>query len=519
MSHEIRTPMNGMFGMLELLSLTPLNHEQRTTLSVVRESGRSLQRIIDDILDFSKIEAGKLDIRPTVASVADVIHSVRNIYSGNASSKGLLITTSIGEISPALTFDAVRVQQILNNFVSNALKFTQKGSIAIKAELIAQRDRCEDVRFSVTDTGIGISNENQKRLFQPFVQAQAAGTSAGLGTGLGLTICKRLAALMGGTIEMQSAPGRGTTMTLTLALPIADPNDLRSKRTAEFVNDPVVGAVSTRRKAPTIAEAETEGTLILVVDDHPTNRRLLARQVNTLGYAAESAENGRVALDMWRSGRFALVLTDCNMPEMDGYELTANVRNGERERGIKHTPIIACTANAVAGEAERCLAGGMDDYVSKPVTLADLLRKLAEWLPIEQRPNLATDQRHDVDIQCAIDRSVLAELCGADPVEEQEIIRDFQRVTEADSPGLKRALENGDIPEVVRLSHKMKGACRMIGALDLARVCESLEQAGRSNDLSAVTANIKPLEDALHRLKSLFDHPATVQPIAPAETE
>jgi signal transduction histidine kinase/FixJ family two-component response regulator len=520
MSHEIRTPMNGMFGMLELLSLTPLNHEQRTTLSVVRESGRSLQRIIDDILDFSKIEAGKLEIRPTVASVAEVIHSVRNIFSGNASSKGLLITTSIDQISPALTFDAVRVQQILNNFVSNALKFTQKGSIAIKAELLEQRDRSEHVRLSVTDTGIGISEENQARLFQPFVQAPAGAAHVGLGTGLGLTICKRLAALMGGTIEMHSVLGRGTRMTLTLALPIADPNDLRSTTTAEVANDPLGAVITTRREAPTIAEAETEGTLILVVDDHPTNRRLLGHQVNTIGYAAESAENGRIALDMWRSGRFALVLTDCNMPVMDGYELTHNIRNSERERNIERTPIIACTANAGAGEAERCLAGGMDDYVSKPVRLADLLRKLDDWLPIEQRRALSVDtEQDDAEIGCAIDRSVLAELCGGDRVEEQEVIRDFQRVNREDGPSLRRAIEHKDIREVVRLSHKMKGASRMIGAIELTRVCDSLEQASRSNDLDAVTANLKPLEHALHRLRTLFDHPASVQPIGPAETE
>ena len=526
MSHEIRTPMNGMFGMLELLSLTPLNQEQRTTLAVVRESGKSLQRIIDDILDFPKIEAGKLDIHPTVASIADVIDGVRGIYSGNASSKGLSIKTSTdARISPAHVFDSVRVRQILNNFVSNALKFTQEGFIELKTELVEQREGSEHVRLSVTDTGIGISKENQQRLFRAFVQAPATGTNAGVGTGLGLTICKRLASLMGGTIEMQSELGRGTTMTLALVLPLADPKELPSQALAEVANDPLEAAIGLRRKAPSIAEAEAQGTLILVVDDHPTNLRLLCRQVNTLGYAAESAENGLIALSMWRSGRFSLVLTDCNMPVMDGQELTRNIRNSERDSGLKRTPIIACTANAVAGEAERCLACGMDDYISKPVRLADLLRKLDQWLAAEHTPPherlvSGTDiQQSNADVACPIDRSVLADACGGDPVEERETLADFQRVNRNDGPRLRHAIELRDISEVVRLSHKMKGASRLIGARELARVCEQLEQAGRSNDISAITADTQSLNSALARLNRFFDNATTVPSTARADTQ
>jgi signal transduction histidine kinase/DNA-binding NarL/FixJ family response regulator len=528
MSHEIRTPMNGMFGMLELLSLTSLNQEQRTTLAVVRESGKSLQRIIDDILDFSKIEAGKLEIRPTAASIAEVIESVRNIYSGNASSKGLLIKTSIdARISPALEFDAVRVRQILNNLVSNALKFTLEGFIELKAELVEQVETSERVRLSVKDTGLGISKENQQRLFQPFVQAPATATGAGVGTGLGLTICKRLAALMGGTIEMQSEPGRGTTMTLTLLLPLADPKELPGRATAQLATDPIEAAISARRKAPSIAEAEAEGTLVLVVDDHPTNRRLLCRQVNTLGYAAETAEDGLIAFNMWHSDRFALVLTDCNMPVMDGHELTRNIRNSEQDRGRKPTPIIACTANAVAGEAERCLAGGMDDYVAKPVKLADLLRKLDQWLPIEHVVGIAqvtTDLRaetHQASAKVAdvIDRSVIADACGGDLVDEREMLADFQRVNRDDGPRLSRAIEHRDISEVVRLSHKIKGASLMIGAHELADVCERLERAGRANDVSAITANTQTLDAALRRLNRFFDDAARVPSRASEDTE
>ena len=280
--------MNGVLGMLELLSLTKLDSEQRETLEIVRESGTSLQRIIDDILDFSKIEAGKLEVHPEAASVESVITATRDIFAGNASSKGLLLTGSADpRISPALMVDPMRLRQILNNFVSNALKFTAKGRIEIRGELVARTDREQRVRVSVTDTGIGISAEDQGRLFQPFVQANGETALRFGGTGLGLVICQRLATMMGGTIAMVSELGVGTTMTLELSLPLADPQELRADNPVSHAD--FLRTMTLRRRAPNPARAEGEGTLVvLLADDHPTNRSLIVRQIHTLGYAAES---------------------------------------------------------------------------------------------------------------------------------------------------------------------------------------------------------------------------------------
>ncbi|MDB5946135.1 MAG: domain S-box protein, partial [Ramlibacter sp.] len=354
MSHEIRTPMNGMLGMLELLSLSGLDDKQRQTLSVVSESGHSLLRIIDDILDFSKIEADKLELRAEVASIAAIVRDVWNIHSTVASSKGLVITTTVDPaLSPAVWVDPVRLRQVLNNLVSNAVKFTSSGGVEIRVEVLTSHEEVQSIRLSVTDTGTGISPDEQVHLFQPFVQVGASGSRAPGGTGLGLVISRRLAELMGGSLAMSSTLGSGTTMSLVMDIRTA-PAELLPLAEARKIED-LRAATALIRHAPGVAQAEAEGTLVLLADDHPVNRALLEQQLETLGYASETAPDGNEALRRWQSGRFGLVLTDCQMPGMDGYELARQIRKREAAAGARPTPIIACTAMALEGEAQKCL--------------------------------------------------------------------------------------------------------------------------------------------------------------------
>ena len=287
---------------------------------------------------------------------------------------------------------------------------------------------------------------------------------------------------------MVSQLGTGTTMILELSLPIADPKAV-AKTDPVSTQDWLMTITKVRRMAPDIAQAESEGTLVLLADDHPANRLLLVRQVNMLGYAAESAQNGAEALAKWKSGRFGIVITDCNMPEMSGYELTRSIRELEYADAGKHIPIIACTANALEGEAESCFAAGMDDYLAKPVVMKYLAEKLDQWLPIAQA-------------DAPVDRSVLAAISGGDAAAEREILADFRRVNDADVAMLKLAVDRCDILQVKNASHRIKGAGRTVGAIPLAGVCEHLERASRASDWKMVEANMGAFHHELERLNA-----------------
>jgi PAS domain S-box-containing protein len=497
MSHEIRTPLTGMLGMLELLSLTLLDSEQRKTLDAAWESGRGLLRIVSDILDWSKIEEGKLGLSLRPTAISQLLQEVVNTYSRVASAKNLMLWQHAdARLSPAYIVDPLRLSQVLNNFVSNAIKFTQSGEIELRAKLLEPLNSGDRIRFSVKDTGIGIAKNVQERLFQRYRQGSTDTARMYGGTGLGLAICRRLAEMMDGVVELESELGRGSVFSITLTLPI-------SGAQAVTLNSPHP-EVEQRAVEP-LFDDSADAPLVLAVDDHPINRDLLARQIRLLGLRAETAENGQVALSMWRDGRFALVITDCHMPEMDGYEFSLAVRKIEAKQRLPRTTIIAWTANALAEESEHCQAAGMDDLLVKPANLAQLKKKLARWLSLEETGNSQpAPSPHDADSWQStkpIDYATLKQIVP-DSATQTQLLQDFQSHIRADRAELLEILEQDDQANVERTAHRMKGSSRMVGAKDLANACAIIEQAARDGDMAGARAARIALDEAFKQLEA-----------------
>jgi CheY-like chemotaxis protein len=295
-------------------------------------------------------------------------------------------------------------------------------------------------------------------------------------------------------------------MEIVLPLEIADEKDLPAAASAGPVA--ATAHLDMTRPPQTVAEAERTGTLVLVADDHSTNRMLLSRQLNVLGYACEIAENGLEALEKWRSGRFGAVITDVNMPELDGYGLARHIRQIELQTKVARTPIIACTANAMHGEAEVCLAAGMDDYLKKPVQLAELSVKLGQWLPLPTEPETAPrgdwqgSPAAEATAPGAVDRCALAEISGGVASVEQEILEDFARAAGEDAVALRRAARSKDAAGMGSAAHRIKGAARMVGASRLAETCDHIEQAGRAQDLDSAVSGMSTFEKELERLQA-----------------
>ena len=481
MSHEIRTPMIGMLGMAEVLSHTRLDEEQQQALDTIESSSRALLGVIGDVLDFSKIEAGKLELEPKAVSFRRIVDESFLTHAGLGAQKGLAMACTIDpSLGEAHLADPVRCREILDNFLSNALKFTNAGSITVKVGVLDSNASSQKLAFIVQDTGIGVSKADQLHLFQPFVQAESSTTRQFGGTGLGLSICRSLARLMGGEITMASREGAGTTMSFVASFPRAEPavSDKVSSEARKAAWVPV--------KPPSRALAESMGCLILLVEDHPTNRAVLSRQLAMAGYQADVAEDGLAALAALAKTRYGLLLTDIMMPRMDGYQLAQEVRTNEAASGKPRLPILALTANALRGELERCRAAGMDDCIIKPVDIPDLDAKLRVWLPAAvgltdgAEPEAAGMLPAEPLSGLPVDLTILAKLSPGDRATSLEILRDFLDTTRSDLSELRQAETRGDLGEVARCAHRIKGACGMVGAGPMAGVAQALETKARA---------------------------------------
>jgi PAS domain S-box-containing protein len=508
MSHEIRTPLNGVIGMADVLSATELSDAHRSRLSTLRIAATQLQDLLTDLLELSKIEAGRLELDDVEFDLPETIDSLVRIHASEAFGRMLELRVDLDDALPArVRGSKLRLRQVLATLLGNAVACTHHGEVGLSAKVVAHRSGMTHVRFDVTDTGIGVSAAVIESVFDPFAQAHALDARVHGGSGLGLAISRQLVEMMGGRLGVESTTNRGSRFTFTV--PFEAVQDAAPTPEAEAGGRapvPVVevsAAVDIAPSTPRGAGARVGTAPLLVVEDNPINQEVARELLATLGYAAEVVRDGAAGVEAVRNGRFAAVLMDCQMPVMDGYEATARIRELESAEA-RHTPIIAMTASAMAGDRQRCLAAGMDDYISKPVSADVLAETLARWVGARAPAAGAGDAAGDDHAAQApvLDWQVLDQLSAVPGLLEQSRTR-FLESAHDEISAMRQLIEAGDLTGLRAAAHTLRGASLTLGALRLGEHLQHVEDASAAAPdavaavFEAVVASFAELREAL----------------------